>query len=60
MYHDVRRRLPYYKSDILDALTYRTLASTIRMYFVKFVWPLSTFPMTVLTDIASCRLSPTP
>ena len=35
MYHDVRRRLPYYWSDITDAFTYRTVASTIRMYFVK-------------------------
>jgi boron transporter len=35
MYHDVRRRLPYYWSDITDALTYRTVASTVRMYFVK-------------------------
>ena len=37
MYHDVRRRLPYYWSDITDALTYRTVASTVRMYFVKWV-----------------------
>jgi hypothetical protein len=35
MYHDVKRRLPYYWSDISDALTYRTFASTVRMYFVK-------------------------
>jgi hypothetical protein len=35
MYHDIRRRLPYYWSDIRDAWTYRTVASTIRMYFVK-------------------------
>jgi boron transporter len=35
MYHDLRRRLPYYWSDITDALTYRTVASTVRMYFVK-------------------------
>ena len=35
MYHDVRRRLPYYWSDITDAFTYRTVASTVRMYFVK-------------------------
>lgn len=35
MYHDVKRRLPYYWSDITDAWTYRTVASTIRMYFVK-------------------------
>lgn len=37
MYHDVKRRLPYYWSDIRDAWTYRTAASTIRMYFVKYV-----------------------
>ncbi len=37
MYHDVRRRLPYYKSDFTDALTYRTAASIVRMYFVKYV-----------------------
>ncbi|RAL03312.1 anion exchange family protein [Aspergillus ibericus CBS 121593] len=37
MYHDVRRRLPYYWSDIRDALTYRTIASTIRMYFVNIL-----------------------
>jgi hypothetical protein len=35
MYHDVKRRLPYYYNDITDAFTYRTVASTIRMYFVK-------------------------
>lgn len=35
MYKDVRRRLPYYKSDVTDAFTYRVIASTIRMYFVK-------------------------
>ncbi|KAI1870476.1 uncharacterized protein JN550_005404 [Neoarthrinium moseri] len=37
MYHDVRRRLPYYWSDITDAFTYRTVASTIRMYFVNLL-----------------------
>lgn len=36
MYHDVKRRLPYYWSDITDAFTYRVVASTIRMYFVKY------------------------
>lgn len=35
MYHDVKRRLPYYWSDFRDALTYRTFASTVRMYFVN-------------------------
>lgn len=40
MYHDVRRRLPYYRSDITDAFTYRTVASIVRMYFVKSVPPL--------------------
>ncbi|SCV33735.1 related to human band 3 anion transport protein [Fusarium fujikuroi] len=37
MYHDVKRRLPYYRSDITDAFTYRTVASTIRMYFVNLL-----------------------
>lgn len=36
MYHDVRRRLPYYWSDIKDAWDYRTIASIVRMYFVKY------------------------
>lgn len=35
MYHDVKRRLPYYWSDITDAFTYRVFASTVRMYFIK-------------------------
>ncbi|PGH26751.1 hypothetical protein AJ80_01515 [Polytolypa hystricis UAMH7299] len=37
MYHDIKRRLPYYKSDITDAFTYRTIASTVRMYFVNLL-----------------------
>ncbi|KXH45332.1 hypothetical protein CSIM01_13555 [Colletotrichum simmondsii] len=37
IYHDIRRRLPYYRSDIVDAWTYRTVASTIRMYFVNLL-----------------------
>lgn len=37
MYHDVKRRLPYYWSDITDAWTYRTFAGTVRIYFVKQV-----------------------
>ncbi|EPS31285.1 hypothetical protein PDE_06240 [Penicillium oxalicum 114-2] len=37
MYHDVKRRLPYYWSDIRDAWTYRTVASIIRMYFVNLL-----------------------
>ena len=35
MYWDVRRRLPYYWSDIVDGFNYRTFAGTIRIYFVK-------------------------
>lgn len=35
IYHDIKRRIPYYGSDITDAFTYRTIASTVRMYFVK-------------------------
>ncbi|KAM3498553.1 hypothetical protein MY10362_008136 [Beauveria mimosiformis] len=37
MYHDVKRRIPYYWSDITDAFTYRTIASTVRMYFVNLL-----------------------
>ncbi|KAI4232660.1 MAG: hypothetical protein L6R40_007332 [Gallowayella cf. fulva] len=37
MYHDIRRRLPYYRSDLTDALTYRTAASIVRMYFVNLL-----------------------
>ncbi|KAK9251323.1 HCO3 transporter family-domain-containing protein [Lipomyces tetrasporus] len=37
MYHDVKRRLPYYWSDITDAFTYKTFASTVRMYFVNLL-----------------------
>ena len=41
MYHDVKRRLPYYWSDITDAMNYRTFAGTVRIYFVKSVYALS-------------------
>ncbi|PYH63695.1 HCO3 transporter family protein [Aspergillus vadensis CBS 113365] len=37
MYHDVRRRLSYYWSDIKDAWDYRTIASIVRMYFVNIL-----------------------
>ncbi|THV87828.1 hypothetical protein D6D29_00421 [Aureobasidium pullulans] len=37
MYHDVKRRLPYYWSDIRDAFTYRAFAATVRMYFVNLL-----------------------
>ncbi|KEQ90727.1 hypothetical protein AUEXF2481DRAFT_92700 [Aureobasidium subglaciale EXF-2481] len=37
MYYDVKRRLPYYWSDIRDAFTYRTFAATVRMYFVNLL-----------------------
>ena len=37
MYHDLRRRLPYYCSDITDGFTYRTLAGCIRIYFVNLL-----------------------
>lgn len=45
MYHDLKRRAPYYWSDIADAFTYRTIASTIRMYFVKYVLKLIQAPL---------------
>ncbi|KIW87620.1 uncharacterized protein Z519_11594 [Cladophialophora bantiana CBS 173.52] len=34
MYHDVRRRLPYYWSNITDGWAYHTLASAVRVYFL--------------------------
>ncbi|KAM0798558.1 HCO3 transporter family protein [Usnea florida] len=37
MYHDIKRRLPYYRSDITDALNYRTFAGTVRIYFVNIL-----------------------
>jgi hypothetical protein len=37
MYHDVRRRIPYYWSDITDGLNYRTFAGTIRIFFVNLL-----------------------
>ncbi|KAF1356684.1 HCO3 transporter family-domain-containing protein [Delphinella strobiligena] len=37
MYYDVRRRLPYYWSDIKDGFTYRAFAATVRMYFVNLL-----------------------
>lgn len=37
IYHDIRRRLPYYLSDLTDGLNYRTLAGTIRIFFVNLL-----------------------
>ncbi|CAK4031241.1 related to human band 3 anion transport [Lecanosticta acicola] len=37
MYWDVRRRLPYYWSDWVDGLNYRTFAGTIRIFFVNLL-----------------------
>ncbi|KAK6508812.1 Boron transporter 4 [Arthrobotrys musiformis] len=37
IYHDIKRRLPYYPSDFTDAFTYRAVASTIRIYFVNLL-----------------------
>lgn len=37
MYWDVRRRLPFYWSDIRDGWSYRTFAATIRIFFVNLL-----------------------
>ena len=37
MYWDVRRRAPYYWSDIRDGMSYRTFAGTIRIFFVNLL-----------------------
>nr|POE60976.1 putative transporter [Quercus suber] len=37
MYWDIRRRLPWYWSDIKDGWSYRTFAATIRIFFVNLL-----------------------
>lgn len=37
MVNDLRRRLPYYASDWLDAWDYRVVPATVYMYFAKYV-----------------------
>lgn len=37
MYYDVKRRLPFYWSDWVDGLNYRTLAGTVRIFFVNLL-----------------------
>lgn len=37
MYHDVRRRWPYYLSDITDGWAYRVFGGTIRIFFVNLL-----------------------
>ncbi|KAF2722817.1 hypothetical protein K431DRAFT_311505 [Polychaeton citri CBS 116435] len=37
MWWDVKRRLPYYWSDITDGFNYRTLAGTVRIFFVNLL-----------------------
>jgi boron transporter len=55
MYHDVRRRLPYYWSDIRDGFNYRTAVATIRIYFVNLLPALAfTLDMNHNTVCANC------
>ena len=44
MWCDVKRRAPYYLSDITDGFNYRTFAGTVRIYFVKCVQLANTRP----------------
>ena len=37
MANDLRRRLPFYASDWLDAWDYRVVPATVYMYFAKYV-----------------------
>ncbi|KAK4957664.1 hypothetical protein LTR10_005631 [Elasticomyces elasticus] len=37
MYWDVRRRLPWYWSDIRDGFNYRTMAGTVRIFFINLL-----------------------
>ncbi|KAK5062884.1 hypothetical protein LTR84_004959 [Exophiala bonariae] len=37
MYHDVKRRMPYYWGDLREGFTYRVLSGTIRIYFINLL-----------------------
>lgn len=37
MYYDVRRRVPYYWTDIRDGFSYRTFAALVRIFFVNLL-----------------------
>ena len=37
MYWDIRRRLPYYWSDVKDGINYRTFAGAVRIFFVNLL-----------------------
>lgn len=37
IYWDIRRRLPWYWSDIRDGFNYRTFAGTVRIFFVNLL-----------------------
>ena len=37
MYYDIKRRLPYYFSDIVDGFNYRTIAGAVRIFFVNLL-----------------------
>lgn len=51
MYYDVRRRLPFYWSDVVDGLNYRTFAGTVRIFFVNLLPALAfTLDMSRRTD----------
>jgi hypothetical protein len=41
MINDVRRRLPFYWSDWVDAWDYRVVPATVYMYFAKYVHHIS-------------------
>ena len=37
IWYDIKRRLPYYGSDIVDGFNYRTFAGTVRILFVNLL-----------------------
>lgn len=39
MWRDVKRRAPYYGSDLWDAWDYRVVPATVYMYFAKYAVP---------------------
>jgi hypothetical protein len=49
MINDVRRRLPFYWSDWVDAWDYRVVPATVYMYFAKYVHHTSHSHFNVIT-----------
>lgn len=45
MVKDIKRRVPFYWSDWLDAWDYRVVPATVYMFFAKYVYFYPPFPL---------------